>query len=244
MVEHHLDIEQLSILDCEEGLSAVRLHGHGFPMQAEDKPQLIALLKELRHSVQKRHSDKMRLELFIQMPQLPRPEGAELLSKNGSRWMPGLAMGVWPDREPPRTLTKEDFTHRLPGQKLPVLAYEARKILAKDEAIRLEIEEQMVGSGALLEIIAPEGWSKSEGRQVEAWLKGKVIDDSYRNYPSYVPLLDAKSLAHLSPQDREACLAGITLYLREDLTDQSILIISRTSFEETLEMITGTAQKV
>jgi hypothetical protein len=241
MVEHHWDIEQLPIVECEEGFSAVRLHGHRFPMQKEDKPQLMALLQKLRHSVQKRHSDNMRLEMFIQMPQLPRPDGAELLSRNGPRWMPGLAMGVWPDREPPRTLTKEDFTHRLPGQKLPVLAYEARKILTKDEAIRLEVEEQMVGSGALLEMIVPEGWGRSEGRQVEEWLKNRIVDDSYRNYPSYVPLLEAKTLGHLSPQAREACLAGIDLYLREDLTDHSILIISRTSFEETLEMIMETA---
>ncbi|HEY2041004.1 MAG TPA: hypothetical protein VGG95_15135 [Edaphobacter sp.] len=171
------------------------------------------------------------------MTQLPRPGGAAILSKNSSRWMPGLAMGVWADREPPRAMMKQDFTHRLPGQKFPTLAHEARRILAKDEQVREEIEEQMAGSGALLEIFAPEGWAAKEGKQIAGWLKERIVDDAYRSYPDYVPLLDAKSLTEMPYKDREACLAGVDMYLREEKEDNSLIMISRTSFDETMTMI-------
>jgi hypothetical protein len=146
-------------------------------------------------------------------------------------------MGVWPDREPPRSMTKRDFTHRLPGQKFPTLSHDVRRILTKDEDARLDVEQQMAGSGSLLEIVASEGWAEREARQISTWLKGKIDDDVYRSYPLYVPLLDAETLIRLSKSERDACLAGIDLYLREDVEDESIFLVARTSFEKALEMI-------
>ena len=237
MTKPNWDVEQLPIVDCEEEkLSALRI-GYKFPLPPEERSRLASFLRGLRRWMEQKQKGQVRPEIFIQMTQLPRPGGAAILSRNGSRWMPGLAMGVWPDREPPRSMVKEDFTHRLPGEKFPTLDHEARRILAKGDGILLEVEEQMAGSGALLEIVAPEGWGKKEGRQVSAWLKERIVDDIYRSYPAFVPVLDATSLVHLSRKDREACLAGIDLYLREDLKDGSLLLISRTLFEETLAMI-------
>jgi hypothetical protein len=238
MESQYWGVEQLPIAECDpEKLSAIRLWRESFPAPPEEKAQLTLLLKTLRHHLQKKSTTTVRPEIFIQTTQLPRPGGAEILSKKASRWMPGLAMGVWPDREPPRSMVKQDFTHRLPGQKFPTLAHEARKILAKDERILLEVEEQMAGSGALLEVLAPEGWAAKEGKQVAGWLKDRIVDDAYRSYPAYVPLFDAESLTRLSYKDREACLAGIEVYLREDKANNSLLILSRTSFDETIAMM-------
>jgi hypothetical protein len=117
-----------------------------------------------------------------------------------------------------------------------------RRILAKDEETRLDVEEQMAGSGALLEIVASEGWAERDGRQISLWLKGKIDDDVYRSYPLYVPLLDAETLIRLSKDERDACLAGVDLYLREDPDDESIFLVARTSFERALEMIDSTVK--
>ncbi|MGO4212667.1 hypothetical protein AB4Y89_07860 [Terriglobus sp. 2YAB30_2] len=231
------EIEQLPIVDRgPEELSALRIECR-FPLSDEERMGLIDLLSGCQHWMERQQSKLMRREILIQMTQLPRPGGATLLSRNSSKWIPSLAMGVWPDREPPRSMTKRDFTHRLPGQKFPTLSHEVRRILAKDEDARLDVEEQMADSGALLEIIASEGWAERDARQISTWLKGKIDDDVYRSYPFYVPLLDAETLIRLSKDERDACLAGIYLYLREDPDDESIFLVARASFEKALEMI-------
>ena len=236
------EIEQLPIVDRgPEELSALRIECR-FPLSEEERADLIDVLAGCQRWMERQQNKLMRREILIQMTQLPRPGGATVLSRNSSRWIPSLAMGVWPDREPPRSMTKRDFTHRLPGQKFPTLSHEVRRILAKDEDARLDVEEQMAGSGALLEIVASEGWAERDGRQISMWLKGKIDDDVYRSYPLYVPLLDAETLIRLSKDERDACLAGVDLYLREDPDDESIFLVARTSFERALEMIDSTVK--
>lgn len=231
------DIEQLPIVDSEgEKLSALRI-GCRFPMLPEQRAILLEMLQGIHRWLDRRSAQRSHREVIIQMNQLPRPGGADILSRNSSSWKPGLAIGVWPDREPPRSLTKQDFTHRLPGQKLPTTADEARRILSKSRDVLQEVEDQMAGSGALLEIVAGESWPQIDGRQISAWLKNRIVDEVYRAYSFYVPMLDSRTLVHLSKADREICLAGIDLYLREDLEDECIFLIARMPFEEALEML-------
>ena len=45
----------------------------------------------------------MQQEVLLQMWKLAPATGAELVSKHGSLWQPELGLGVWPDREPPRS---------------------------------------------------------------------------------------------------------------------------------------------
>ncbi|GGG98983.1 hypothetical protein [Silvibacterium dinghuense] len=236
------ELEQLPIADSEgEPLSALRISCK-FPAPEQQRLELAGMISGCQRWLKAHRTAPLRRELFVQMTQLPRPGGAAPLSRNASRWMPGIAMGVWPDREPPRSMRKEDFTHRPPNTPFPRLSDEARRILARSEEVKLEVESELSGSGALLTVIAPEGWAETDGRHISAKLEERIADEVCRTYPLFIPLFDAHTLTHLSRDERNQYLRGIELYIREDSQDRSVLLLSRTPFEETLAMLESTVE--
>src|SRR5580692_7449682 len=46
---------------------------------------------------------------WLQMNQFHLDDGARKMSANGRAWLPVTGLGVWPDRDPPRLWTANDF---------------------------------------------------------------------------------------------------------------------------------------
>ena len=190
-------------------------------------------LREIVHRIEEHVRQKSQLslthEVYVQMTQIERPVGPLLLSKNSSRWMPSPGVGVWPDKEPPRSITPRDFQVLLPGEKMAEFSHQVQRLNTRDERMRIEAIDTLLGMGPVLFMLVSAEWAAA-GRRISARLETRITDESFRGHPFYVPLLDEKSLITLSPVELSGYLEGVTLYLREDSSRQAILIISRIPF--------------
>ena len=213
------------------GMQAAWLRLESLPLDPALRPRLAKVVESLQERAAAVLREPVVADVYLQMTQLERPNGALLISQHASRWAPRLGLGVWPDREPPMPLSKEDFLSTLPGQQLREAGFHVRRIDA-DGAVAHEVVGQMAGSGALLVQMAELDAGDSRRKQVSEYLEVHITADPFRGFPMYVPLLDAASLAKLTAAELETCLAGVFLYLREDLSERAVLLVSRLPLEE------------
>lgn len=224
-----LAIDPIALPEQMNGIEAAWLYLPEMPMEAEFRAELAEMLRLLRRRIQDKTKDQVTLDVYLQMTQLQRPSGSQLLSRNGPRWLPEIGMGVWPDREPPRSLNEEDFKNLAPGQKLVETEWPVMRIGVEEETIQFEVLSAMTGSGASLVLFTGKKWAEAHRVAVSLHLQGLISDDVLKGYPMFVPLLDAKSIATIGKQEIENCLSDVLVYMREDLATRAILIVSRLS---------------
>lgn len=199
------------------------------PLHEEERIALCALVGRLEERARRVSRLSLVHEVYLQMAQIERPAGPLLLSRNGPRWLPSPGIGVWPDRDPPRSLTVRDLEALAPGEKLPEFSHQLFRINARDESMRVQAVTSLLGTGPVLSMLVHEDWGAARQR-ISAWLEARITEESFRGHPFYAPLLDEKSLATLGAAELSSCLDGVILYFREDTARNALLVISRIPF--------------
>ena len=210
------------------------------PLEVKERNTLRAIVRRLEESVRRRSKLPLTHEVYLQMTQIERPAGPLLLSRNGPRWLPSPGVGVWPDKAPPRSITARDLEVLIPGEKMAEFSHQVLRLNTRDERMRVEAIETLLGTGPVLCMLVPEEWTAARRRISEGLEKG-ITEESFRGHPFYVPLLDEKSLKTLSPVQLSTCLDGVMFYLREDIAEHAVLLISRVSFEMLEERMSESA---
>jgi len=177
----------------------------------------------------------LSLEIFVQLMQLHWGGGPEKLAQHGREWLPMLGLGVWPDREPPRFWTMEDFKDLTPGEKPRTLMDQVFRISAPTEA-RLNARDVLLGLGTIVQIITPET-TEVFLRRARSVLLPPITDPSYTCFPFYVPLLEAKSIVSARMEEIENRLCGASVYVRESKQDNGVLIVSRDPLRGVLDRL-------
>jgi hypothetical protein len=199
------------------------------PLEVNERSTLRAIVRRLEENVRRTSKLPLTHEVYLQMTQIERPAGPLLLSKNGPRWLPSPGVGVWPDKEPPRSMTARDVEVLIPGQKMAEFSHQVFRLNTRDDRMRDEAIETLLGTGPVLFMLVPEEWTAAR-RRISAGLEKGITEESFRGHPFYVPLLDGNSLKTLSPAQLSGCLDGVMLYLREDVVEQAVLVISQIPF--------------
>jgi hypothetical protein len=204
------------------------------PLEEHERNALCAIVHKLEERVRLASKLPLTHEVYLQMTQIERPAGPLLLSKNGPRWLPSPGVGVWPDKDPPRSMTARDLEALIPGEKMAEFSHQVLRLNTRDDQMRVEAIETLLGTGPVLFMLVSEAWTAAR-RSISAWLERGITEESFRGHPFYVPLLDGDSLKTLTSVQLSTCLDGVTLYLREDVAERAILIIWRTPLSVRLE---------
>ena len=222
-----VQFDPLFLEQQKSGVYAGWLRLPKLPLERDLRHLLVETLALIQRAIEEATRKKVVRDIYLQMTQLERPSGSLLISRNGSRWKPALGLGVWPDREPPQPLNEDDFKNLGPGQTLPETCFQIMRICAVEESIQTEVIAQMAGTGALLTVLAAQGWGQPQQDAISERLEASMTADAFTGYPFYFPLLDANSLGSLHKQDFDALLPDVAVYIREDLDESALLIISR-----------------
>lgn len=214
------------------------------PLEQGYRHLLAETIASIQKTIEETTRKKIVQDIYLQMTQLERPFGSLLISRNGSRWKPAVGLGVWPDREPPQPLNEDDYKKLSPGQTLRETTFQVMRICADEEAIKAEIIAQMGGTGALITVLAPEGWGQPQQNDISERLAAPITADAFVGYPFYFPLLDERSLSNLSKANLDAILLDVAVYIREDLDERAVLIVSRIPFNVLFPNSTDEAIKV
>ncbi|HEX3436269.1 MAG TPA: hypothetical protein VHT24_05830 [Pseudacidobacterium sp.] len=215
------------IPDDKAGVEAAWLRLTKLPLDKDLRGRLIEILDAIHAMVEKITQQHILYDVYLQMTQLERPSGALVISKNASRWTPGLGLGVWPDREPPQPLSKEDFFNTPPGQNIRQASFYVMSINNEEQAVRLEVINEMAGTGALLVTMMGENITPDHRTSISKRLEAYMTAETFRGYPMYFPLLDEKSLIKMRIEDFDAFLPECMVYFREDVLEKAVLIVSR-----------------
>ena len=227
-------------LTTDSVFDAAWLRLPAIPLEQDERSVLRVFVQRLEESVRLASQKPLTHEVYLQMTQIDRPGGPLLLSKNSARWLPSPGVGVWPDKEPPRSITARDLEVLIPGEKMAEFSHQVLRLNTWDDRMRVEAIETLLGTGPVLCMLVSDEWNAAKQR-ISAWLEAGVLEESFRGHPFYVPLLDEASLKTLSPTQLSACLDGVTLYLREDIAERAVLVISRIPFATLAETMSENA---
>lgn len=207
---------------------AAWLRPSSLPLREGERSTLRAIVHRLEERVRLASKLPLTHEVYLQMTQIERPVGPLLLSKNSSRWLPSPGVGVWPDKEPPRSITARDLEVLIPGEKMAEFSHQVLRLNTLDDRMRTEAIETLLGTGPIIFMLIPEEWTAAR-QCISTWLEKRITEEPFRGHPFYMPLLDGDSLKALSSSQLSTCLDGVIFYLREDVAEQAILIISQVS---------------
>ncbi|HUA20141.1 MAG TPA: hypothetical protein VMB25_15440 [Bryobacteraceae bacterium] len=199
-----------------------------FPTPVEELGPVRAFVGEL---VRRLAASAPTVETFIQFESLHLADGASHVSRNGRQWMPMMGLGVWPDREPPKIWTVEEFQELVPGEKPRPLMNIALRVTGAREA-RHQARDVLVGRGTIIQLFANLDSEKLLANARELLLP-PIQDPSFKAFPFYIPLLEAKSVSGASSHQLDAWSCGAHTYIRESVEDHGVLIVSK-SLEEAL----------
>lgn len=174
---------------------------------------------------------------WLQMNHFHLDRGAQKLSANGRNWLPVTGLGVWPDREPPRLWTKGDFEDREFGQPLPALMHTVFHVSAGGKAAD-HARDEMIGSGTIIYALHTDSSEKYLAAMRDL-LWPRITEEALRGHPFYLPLLEVRSLQHVSAEALESWMGPACVYIRESVEDGGILIIC--SLPQTLNQLRLTA---
>src|SRR5208282_5955522 len=140
---------QLSVVRADTPYQTVFLKTK-FPTAPEDLPVVSGFVSRLIAAACQ--GRKMNLETFVQCPPLSEVQQMPRMTDHAREWQPIMGLGIWPDREPPTSLTKADFLKLLPGQRPRIDKYKLCRISAPGKA-REQAWTSLLGTGALLVIL-------------------------------------------------------------------------------------------
>ena len=177
-------------------------------------------------------------EVFIQLEQFEDDQPREVFYRHAQQWIPEVGLGVWPDREPPRVWTLEEFTECALASKRPrPLMFQVFQITGSPEA-KIEAHERLLEFGSLVEYLSSEDPELLLQRTTAALLPA-IQDPTYTCFPFYVPLLEVKALVGATTEMLESWIGQNSVYIRESFEDCGILIASLLPIEQIMAACGG-----
>ncbi|HEX3438445.1 MAG TPA: hypothetical protein VHT24_16870, partial [Pseudacidobacterium sp.] len=169
---------------------------------------------------------------WIQTANLHEGDTADVVRRHGASWLPEVGLGVWPDREPPRLWTAEDFQALEPGQKPPPLMNTVFFVSGGESATE-DALAILAGSGTLVYALLP-GSPQAFHEKMTALFLPVIREEALRGYSFYVPLLDTQSLKSADVSESgnvesplHLWLGDSMLFLQENKSEGSVLVVSR-----------------
>jgi hypothetical protein len=199
-----------------------------FPIVPEMRASWANFLLSWVRSLASEHS--LRLAVWIQTTSLHEGDTAELVRRHGALWLPEIGLGVWPDREPPRLWTAEDFQQLDLGQKPPPLMHTVFHVSGGIAATEHALST-LAGSGTLVFALLPTSVEVFHEKVTSIYLPA-IRDEALRGYSFYLPLLDSRSLktaaAALDEHESQLSrwLGHAPFFLQENKTEESVLVVS------------------
>jgi hypothetical protein len=225
---------QLKIVRAQVPYEAVFLKAK-FPVAPEDLPVVSGFVERMIAAACQGH--KVNLEAFVQCPPLAKIQQMERLARQAREWQPMSGLGIWPDREPPTSLTLADIVKLLPGQRPRIDSYKLSRISASGKT-REQAWTSLLETGAVLLILTTDDTATFLEKTKDVLLP-PIKDESFRHSSFYVPLLECKSFGSARPEQLESWFCGASLYVRESTEDGGVLIASREPLRPILESLGG-----
>jgi hypothetical protein len=204
-----------------------------FPVPEKELSVVRGFLAQLIASISTR--DSLSSEVFIQFDQLNVGGAAQLLAAHGRQWMPETGLGVWPDREPPRIWSIQDFMDLGPKEKPRPLMYQVFRVGGEPKN-RIDARDIMLGRGTIIEVMT-HCTSRELVEKTSATLLPHISDPSYSCFPYYVPLLGRKSVENAGLELLDRWFAGFSVYIRECFEETGLLIASREPLQGILKQM-------
>jgi len=205
------------------------------PVPDDERDSLRGVLSKL--TTRAMQEWKLVAEVGLQVNQVHLEDGPDLLTKFGREWIPQLGLGVWPDREPPKGWTQEDFSELGMGERVRTLMFQVIRVSTTPEA-RDKARDIMFGIGAVMLALVP-GTVDEYLDRARNYLLPPIKDSSFTCFPFYVPLLEGKSLQDVHADTLTAWMCGASVYIRESAEDNGVLIVSREPLSALLPKIGG-----
>lgn len=193
------------------------------PLKAELRPELHERLTRLMTIL--RGAENLQASTWLLMDTLHHDGASQKIAANGRRWLPDIGLGVWPDREPPRLWTDEDFLERDFETPLRPLMHTVIYISA-GEAGAMHAWETMLGTGGVIQLLLPKSPEEFHAETKETLLP-TIEDETFRGFSFYFPLLDVRSITGRRNDDLDRWLGSAVVYLRESAEDSGVLLVSR-----------------
>jgi hypothetical protein len=225
----------LKVLPTEAPWEALLLEVTAFPIAEEQRPFVRQFLARLSTAL--RRESKLSLDVFLQLFCLRLGGGSDLVSSHGRNWMPKLGLGVWPDRSAPTFWTKDDFAELEPGAKPRTLMHQVLQV-TKSEDARLDAINVMQGLGSAMQVMACDG-SETFLKNARETLLPPIKDPSFTCFPFYVPLLERTSIEKTSAEQLYKRSCGASVYIRESVEDNGVLLLSNLPLRPSLEKLGG-----
>lgn len=207
----------------------------GFPIPDQELAPAEMLVGNLASMVES--ANGLHSEVFIQVEQFD-DEDARLVYRRYARdWIPEIGLGVWPDRDPPKAWTREEFSNLGPGEKIRPLMYQVLQITGTPRN-RTDAFGILFGFGPLVRILTPDPTDAFLRKSTAAFLPA-ISDPSFTCFPFYIPLLEVKTLISSTPDQLEGWFCGASVYIRESFEDKGILVVSRQPLTPVLEQLGG-----
>jgi hypothetical protein len=203
---------------------AVLLPVSAFPMPDNEPSAIGSFIRMLEISEAASHT--LSVETFIQVEQSDGVECRRLYFEHARQWMPEVGLGVWPDREPPASHSRQEIMSLAAGKKLRKLMYQVLRITNPSQKTKGQALDTMLRLGPMLHIITPAS-GEAFLNTASAVLLPPIKDPSFTCYPFYVPLFEVKSLASATPEQLDSWFCGASTYIRESFEDRGVLVVSR-----------------
>lgn len=157
------------------------------------------------------------------------------LSQHMPKWRPRSGLGVWPARQAPRLPTKEDFETMATAGRGTQFRFTVVRVTAEPDA-RIEALRVMGDLGNVL-LVAGRSDSEDYLAKTKQVLTERITEQAYLGAAFYVPLLDWASVEGAQTDELEQWLAGASLYVRESLEDNGVIVVSAEPLAGALESL-------
>jgi hypothetical protein len=184
---------------------------------------------------------KLKWEVFLQFTELHQRDGTQRLTDHGKEWIPGVGLGVWPDRPPPTIWTREVMEQLKEGESPPTLMYQVFRVTTGLEA-RDKARDVMLGLGTVIQIMTTDDTDAFLGKTRRVLLP-PIQDPAFTCFPYYIPMFGAASLQSATAAQMEEWSCGAMVYIRESYHDKGIVIGSRQGLGPVLQKMDGRFSK-
>jgi hypothetical protein len=207
-----------------------------FPVQQPLRAALSGFIEQLTLLLE--DESPLQRHVFLHCWKLSEHEVGRLLQENLQLWQPRLGMGLFPNRQPPTTLTQEAFmdanADRIQQKAVELPAYRMAYLDA-DAGERRRAAVLQFGAGALTQMFSDGSFAEMQEAGRRTYLP-TITAPVYTHERFYLPLLDRSALSTSpSPERFESWMGRIHFYVRESAEDGGVLIVSRLPLQPLLD---------